>query len=372
MVFDGFATPEGTARYCERRRGTTAKEHFHLQHGLTISSIGIGTYLGEADAETDRRYTEAVAAAVLLGSNVIDTAANYRFQRSERSIGAALRQLIEADTARRDELIVCTKGGYLPFDGAPSSNVRRYIEEAFVRPGIAEFSDFVAGSHCMTPRYLQHQIGQSLRNLNLSAVDVYYIHNPETQLSAVARSEFEERLRAAFETLEQAVAEGKIKMYGVATWNGFRVGPEAREYHSLEMMEGLAREVGGAEHHFRFVQLPFNLAMPEALTASNQTFKGVRVSLLEAAHALSITVVASASLLQGRVASGLPPSIREPLGSLNSDALTAIQFVRSTPGITTALVGMSRPSHVEEDLQLARIAPAPPEDYRRLFAQNGA
>ena len=222
----------------------------------------------------------------------------------------------------------------------------------------------------MTPRYLAHQLAQSLRNLNLEAVDVYYVHNPETQLQTVAREEFDRRLRAAFEQLERERAAGRIQFYGVATWNGFRVQEGARGYHSLERMFELAREAGGGDHGFRFVQLPFNLAMPEALVSENQTYQGAHVSLLEAAKALGVTVVASASILQGKVASDLPEQIREPLGSLATDAQTAIQFVRSTPGVTTALVGMSRRAHVEENLQLARLPPASADDYSRLFGQS--
>lgn len=51
-----------------------------------MSSVGIGTYLGEPDEATDQAYTAAVTRAVELSANVIDTAINYRFQRSERSI----------------------------------------------------------------------------------------------------------------------------------------------------------------------------------------------------------------------------------------------------------------------------------------------
>jgi aryl-alcohol dehydrogenase-like predicted oxidoreductase len=375
MSITGHATLEGTTRYRERlQQEAVAANHFRLEQNLWFSSLGIGTYLGKPDADTDARYTDAVTRAVTLGANVVDTAANYRFQRSERSIGAALRALIESDdNARiaRDEIIICTKGGYIPFDSDPPNGqegVRRYIEETFVRTGVAKFSDIAGGSHCMTPQYLAHQIDQSLRNLNLATIDVYYIHNPESQLGTVSREEFETRLRAAFEELERNVSDGKIKNYGVATWNGFRVAPNAQGFHSLERMLELAREAGGEGHHFRFVQLPFNLAMPEALTVSNQAFQGAPVSLLEAARALEVTVVASASILQGKVARDLSPEIREPLGSLASDALTAIQFTRSTPGITTALVGMSRRAHVEENLQLARIEPARPEEYQQLFS----
>ena len=375
-MIKGFATSEGTARYRERVRASAsvAENHFRFEQELWLSSVGIGTYLGGWDEATDRAYEESVARAVELGVNVIDTASNYRFQSSERAIGAALRGLTESGAAARDELVVCTKGGYLPFDSEPPAGqegVRAYVEETFVGPGVADWSDIVAGSHCMTPRYLAHQIEQSRRNLGVESIDVYYIHNPETQAGVVARDEFEKRLRAAFEQLERSADEGKLKFYGVATWNGFRAAPDDRGYHSLERLHAIAREAaGGDSHRFRFVQLPFNLGMPEALTLDNQTFEGARVSLLEAARGLGVTVVASASILQGRVARDLPGSIREPLGSLATDAQTAIQFVRSTPGVTTALVGMSRRAHVEENLQLARINPAVAADYQRLFAAD--
>ncbi|MDT5295176.1 MAG: hypothetical protein QOJ76_2056 [Acidobacteriota bacterium] len=371
MTLPGFATNEGTARYRERF-ADAAEGHFRFEQNLWLSSIGTGTYLGDPDEATDSAYADAIARAVELGANVIDTAANYRFQRSERSIGEALRRLAEQGFAR-EEVVVCTKGGYIPFDTHPPAGregVSAYIEETFVKTGVAELSDIVAGSHCMTPRYLAHQVAQSLRNMGLETIDVYYVHNPETQLQTLAREEFDTRLRAAFEQLERERAGGRIRFYGVATWNGFRAKEGARGHHALERMTQLAREAGGDEHGFRFVQLPFNLGMPEALVADNQPYAGAHVSLLEAAKMLGVTVVASASILQGKVAADLPERIREPLGSLATDAQTAIQFTRSTPGVTTALVGMSRRAHVEENLRLARVPPASADDYQRLFTQT--
>jgi aryl-alcohol dehydrogenase-like predicted oxidoreductase len=369
MPINGCATPQGTARYRERFKDAAAKDHFRRQQSLWFSSLGIGTYLGNADEETDTRYSEAVVRAVELGANVIDTASNYRFQRSERAIGAALGELADRGFAR-EEIVVCTKGGYLPFDGAPPRDVRQYVEDTFVKPGIASFADIAGGTHCMAPRYLENQLDQSLGNMKLGCVDVYYVHNPESQLSAVSGEEFWKRLRAAFAMLEAAVADGRVGAYGVATWNGFRVEPDADGYHSLEAMAETAREVGGKDHHFRFIQLPFNLAMPEALFFQNQKLGDEYVSALQAAAALGITVMASASLLQGQVARGLPEAIHEALGSLATDAQTGIQFVRSAPGITTALVGMSRVEHVNENLELARVAPAQPDDLIRVFDQE--
>lgn len=372
MTLPGYATTEGTNAYRERFREKAAEGHFRFEQNLWLSSVGVGTYLGDPDEETDRAYAEAITRAVELGTNVLDTAANYRFQRSERSVGEAIKNLTAAGFAR-EELVVCTKGGYLSFDTHPpagQAGVRAYLEETFVKTGVIQSSDIVAGSHCMTPRYLAHQVAQSLRNLGLETIDVYYVHNPETQLQVVAREEFDARLRAAFEQLERERAEGRLRFYGVATWNGFRAQAGSRGHHSLESMLKLARAAGGEEHGFRFIQLPFNLAMPEALVAETQTHDGTPVSLLEAAKSLGVTVVASASIMQGKVARDLPERIREPLGSLSTDAQTAIQFTRSTPGVTTALVGMSNRAHVEENLKLAAVAPASAEDYGRLFKQG--
>lgn len=362
------ATAAGTAHY--RGRFTdAATDHFRQSNHLWFSSIGIGTYLGNPDEETDRGYAEAVVRAVELGANVIDTAANYRFQRSERSIGDALKTLAGRGFTR-EEIIICTKGGYLPFDGAPPRDVPGYIEDQFIKTGIANWGDIAGGSHCMTPAYLENQLQQSLHNMNLDCVDIYYVHNPESQLSAVSAPEFWRRLRAAFEFLEQAENQNRIKFYGVATWNGFRDEPDSPGYHSLETVVESAREVAGDGHHFRFIQLPVNLAMPEALFFQNQKLGDEYVSLLEAAEGFGVTAIASGSLLQGQAARGLPEAIRDTLGSLATDAQTAVQFVRSAPGITTALVGMRKVAHVEENLQLVKVPLASQDALIRVFDQE--
>lgn len=361
------ATPEGTERYRARFVDRAAPNHFREEQDLILSSIGIGTYLGNADETTDRGYTDAVIRAVQLGANVIDSAANYRFQRSERSIGDALKTLMTEHGIAREELVICTKGGYLPFDGAPPRDAREYVQTTFVQPGIAQFEDFV-GMHCMTPAYLQNQLDQSLRNMGIECVDVYYIHNPESQLGQVPKPEFYDRLMLAFERLEENRKQGKLGLYGVATWNGFRVAGDSDEHHSLVAMVEMARTISGDDHGFRFIQLPFNLAMPEALSVVNEELEDEPVSVLEAAARLDVTAIASASMLQGRVARGLPEQVKKPLGSLASDALSAVQFVRSTPGITTALVGMSQVQHVEEILSLTEIEPVGQESFSQLFS----
>jgi aryl-alcohol dehydrogenase-like predicted oxidoreductase len=364
------ATSGGTRRYAERLNSKIDRSHFRQQQELYISTIGLGTYLGHWDERTDKMYCEAVKRAIELGCNVIDSAINYRFQRSERAIGVALKQLFDAGKASRDEIIVATKGGFFPFENEPPRDPRGWIMDNVIKSGAAQPEDIVGGSHCMSPGYLENQLARSLENLGLDTIDIYYVHNPETQLGAVTRDEFNRRLRAAFEFLERAVADGRIRFYGTATWNGYRQPLGARDSLSLNEIVETAREVAGADHHFRVIQLPYNLGMPEAITEPNQIVDGEQLSLLMAADRLGITVMCSASILQAKLTQNLPSFVGEALVGLNTDAQRAIQFVRSTPGVTTALVGMSQRSHVEENLAVAKVPPASVEDFFKMFSSE--
>ena len=370
----GRATPEGTARYAARQaaEGWAVVEHFRPgPDGLGLSSIGLGTYLGDPTPEMDSRYRSAALHALGRACNVIDTAINYRFQHSERAIGGALRDAFAAGRLARDEVFVSTKGGYVPFDGDWPEDPDAYVVETFIRPGVAQPEDFV-DSHCMTPGYLRHQIRQSRANLGLECLDLYYVHNPEGQRPAVGRGEFARRLRLAIEALEAAVADGEIAAYGTATWKGYRQPPQAPDHLSLEEVVGLAREVAGAGHHFRAVQLPYNLSMPEAYGARTQSVGGEALSPLEAARRLGVTAFASASLLQSRLARGLPQALRQRFAGCETDAQRALQFARSAPGLATALVGMSREEHVQENMALARVPPLDAGSVKALFTQENA
>jgi aryl-alcohol dehydrogenase-like predicted oxidoreductase len=366
----GRATAQGTLRYAARFQGRTAAGHFReIPGGLLFSSIGIGTYLGEPDEAADKGYADAVVAALEGGINVVDSAINYRLQRSERSIGAALKELAAKGFAR-DEIVLCTKAGFLTPDGEMPDDANEYFSREYIERGIFRPEEIAAGCHCMTPRYLADQLDRSLRNLGVECVDVFYLHNPETQLSDVSRDDLKKRIREAFVFLESAVSGEKIGAYGLATWNAFREESKAQGYFSLAEMEEMAREVGGSDHHFRFVQLPVNLAMPEALIRPNQIVQGKTLAVVQAARALGVTLVSSASLLQGQLTRNLPPYIGDALG-LKKHSEQALQFARSVPGVTTALVGMSRVDHVRSNLALVGIEPAPRDQFLKLFEPRG-
>jgi aryl-alcohol dehydrogenase-like predicted oxidoreductase len=369
-----MATTSGTWGYRDRFGDAFGRTYFRRFGPGVVSSVGVGTYLGDPTDAADDSYREAIRHALDSGVNVVDTAVNYRAGRSEHVVGDALCTA-EAD---RDEVLVATKGGFLPFDGERPDDPAAYVRREFVEPGVVDPDDLVRGSHCIAPEFLDAMLDRSLSNLDLDSVDCYYVHNPETQLIGRSREEVYDRLEAAFELLERRVRDGDVGAYGVATWEAFRVPSGDDSYLSLPEVvrraESAAASVGGEDgsertgdgsddapdHHLRAVQLPFNVGMADAFTRKSQTDPetGEAVSTLEYAHDAGLGVFASASVLQGDLSE--PGSMPEEVAARvdgDTPAQRAINFARSAPGVTCALVGMGDPAHVDENVAAGTFDP---------------
>ncbi|HUQ06917.1 MAG TPA: aldo/keto reductase [Kofleriaceae bacterium] len=331
------ASATGTARYHARHAAAVSADHVRRLGDLSLSSVGLGSYLAPADDATDARYEAAVARSLALGANVVDAAIVYRNQRSERVLGRALRAAAAAGIAR-DEIVVASKAGFLGFDGDEPADVGAYFQRTIVDRGLAGWDEIAGGWHCLAPRYLAERLARSRENLGVATVDVYYLHNPETQLESVDRATFARRMRAAFEVLEGARADGAIARYGVATWFGLRVAPDARVHVDLMDLVAMAREVGGDRHGLEVVQLPLNQTLPEAAHVPTQRGRPV----LEVARDLGLYVMTSASIMQGKLAHD------------SNAACAALEWTRTRPGVGTALVGTSRADHVESNARVFR------------------
>ena len=353
------ATADGTTRFRARFADALAADHFRVGvQDLAMSSIGIGTYLGaDADGDDDA-YVDAIRCALHSGINVIDTAINYRCQRSERAVGRAVQLMMARGHVARDELVLCTKAGYIPLENYPPATqegYQGYLRREFYARHVMEPSDLVAGGHCLAPGFIADCLRRSRQNLGVDAIDVFYLHNPEQQLNSIGPEELYARIEQVFTLLEARATAGEIGVYGISTWQGFRVPPGSRGHLSMNELVAIARRVGGDAHHFRVVQFPLSLAMPEAVREATQEIadRGL-VSAIEAAAALGLTVMTSAPLMQGQLTQGLPPTLHALFPALTTDAQRALGFARSMPGVTTTLVGMKRAAHVTENIGAAR------------------
>jgi aryl-alcohol dehydrogenase-like predicted oxidoreductase len=364
-MLQGHATPEGTLKYSQRAisQGTSAA-HFKTFDGLHLSSIGMGTYLGQPTQEDDLAVENAVYQSVKSGAvNVIDTAINYRAMKSEKSIGKALLRLVKDGAVSRDQVFVSTKNGYITNDGDYQQvDVMEYMHRMYIQTGVITADDISSGYNVMNPNYLAKCIDKSLMNMHLSTIDLVYIHNAfESWNQDVSRQHFMEMLAKAFETYEKYRAQNKIHYYGMATWTCFRVPPGSHEYLSLEQVVKTAESVSVKDHGFRFIQLPYNLAYSEALLLRNQSAGSEKnLTILEAAAKLGVGVFTSIPLFQGRLLGAQIPDY----GGLSDPVSKLVQIIRSSPSVIAPLIGQKRPEHVQENLKVASMPPLSGDEFK--------
>lgn len=362
---DGFASAEGTKEFVDRavRTHNIVPNHFRQRDGIFLSSIGMGTYLGEPTAHHDELIENAVYDSVKSGAvNVIDTAINYRFMKSEKSIGRALGRLINDNVISRNQVFICTKNGYITNDADyPSVDVMEYIQKMFISTGLIDPADISSGYNILNPNYIARCIDKSLMNMRLNTIDLIYIHNAyESWNEDVSRPDFNKMIADVFRTYEKYRSNNKIRYYGMATWSCFRVPRDSKEYLSLEDMVNIAEEVGGKNHGFKFIQLPYNLAYSEALFLKNQNVGSEKdLTILEACRRLNIGVFTSVPLLQSRLLDVKVPDY----SGMTDQVHKLIQIVRSTPSVTAALLGQKNPEHVTKNVSIAKIPPLEESDF---------
>lgn len=397
---EGWATEKGTKEFSLRNRKVNkANWRSPFCDDLTLSRLGYGSYIGDPTVEHDRKTIDSMLECVQSGAvNVIDTAINYRYMKSERSIAAALQMLFKEGYSR-EEVFVCSKGGFIAKDGDrpnfAEDNLVKLLDNGNITP-----EDIVGNAHCMHPAYLENQLELSLYNLQLSTLDLYYIHNPaESQLALIGAESFENKIRDAFKMLEQKRKENKIRYYGLATWNCFRSPPDETGIHlSLERMVDIAQEVGGSSHGFKFIQLPMNGLMLEALAAQWQPIDSdkyeadtleiakkhginpnqlpprskeakTNVSILRAARMLGVNIMTSSSLMQGSV---VQHSLDRTFFDCDHNSARHLLFLRSIPGdtsVVTNLVGMKSSEHVRSNLEVTTKADVSPPTFWKFVKE---
>ena len=367
-----MATRDALWEYRDRFGEAFGRTYFRRFGPGVAASVGVGTYLGAPTDAVDDAYRRVVELAVENGVNHVDTAVNYRCGRSERVVGEAIRNA----AVPREAVVVATKGGFLPFDGERPDDPTAYIRGRFVEPGLVDPAD-LAGGHCLAPGYLEWSLDRSLDRLGVDRIDCYYVHNPETQLAERSRTAVYDALETAFEALERRRIAGDIGRYGVATWDAFRVAETDDTHLSLSAILARAEAAGETvgptdDHGFAAIQLPFNVRMADAFTRANQRPAGAPdadpVSTLAFAHEAGLSVVTSASIGQGELATPgeIPASVDAELSG-ETPAQRALNFARSAPGVTCSLVGTSDLDHFRENAAAGTFDPLGASTFDAVF-----
>ena len=356
---NGRISTEASARWVTdvfaKREPDVARNVLRSFDQTSLSCVGLGTWMGDTTAVTDQAYIRAITHAVRSGVNVIDTAINYRAMQAERCVGRALKRL-EDDGYIRSMVLLCTKGGFIPHDASNSLEYRDYVKSFYVDKGLISGEEAAQG-HSIRPLFIRYALEQSLNNLCVAHIDVYFLHNPEVSLEAVGPDAFYENLAQTFQVLEGAIASGRIGCYGVATWEGLRVGPSSKQHLSLQRVVDAARGVAGDGHHFRAIQMPYSVLRPEAYTRRCQEIGGRWLTPLQAAHELGLYCFTSATVGQAtKLNDGILAGLKKLAPGLPAHS-AMLQFARSTPGAGTALIGMRQISHVDAATRVAGMLP---------------
>ncbi|MCR9143311.1 MAG: aldo/keto reductase [bacterium] len=255
----GRATPEGTRNYFDELAATHPEyqaEHWfrRLPEPLSwhVSRLGFGTY---RIARGHRPFFDALREALISGTNVIDTAANYADGESEGLVGDVLSEVLGGGRVLREQLVLIGKAGYIQGRNLElyERNRKRYTEAVWLHPKLL---------HCIQPEFLIDQIDFSRRRLGVETIDVFLLHSPEYYLKrceadgvahAEAHQEFHRRLARAFECLEGLVERGQIAAYGLSSNS---LAAPSEQYTAVD----LGRILEYAPPNFRVLQFPANLA----------------------------------------------------------------------------------------------------------------
>jgi voltage-dependent potassium channel beta subunit len=294
--------------------------------GLKISEIGLGSWLTYGGYVEEEKAIACIHRAFELGINFFDTANVYRRGAAEEVTGRALKDF------RRDDYVLATKV-YFPMGEGPNDR------------GLSR-------------KHIMEQCHASLRRLGVDYVDLYQCHRPDPN------TPLEETLR----TLDDLVSQGKVLYVGVSMW-------------SAELLDEARR-----------LQVKLNL---DPIVSNQPEYsmltRDIEKDVLPVSKQLGIGQVVYSPIAQGVLAGKYKPGERPPEGTraatkdadfmerfMRDDLLEAVQQLRPIadelgitmaqlavawvlrePGVSSAIVGASRPEQVDENVAASGIELSP-------------
>jgi aryl-alcohol dehydrogenase-like predicted oxidoreductase len=112
---------------------------------------------------------------------------------------------MEEENIKREELIICSKGGFIQLEYPFPENPYTWINENLIQSSLAKEEDIELDQHCMTPDYLEWSCKRSLKNLEIDTIDIYFLHNPEIQISKLGYKTWLKKVESAFKRFERMV-----------------------------------------------------------------------------------------------------------------------------------------------------------------------
>jgi len=306
-------------------------------HG-NLSRLGLGTHLGDVTPEFCQKQQEAIRYALCHGMNIVDTAINYRGNIAEKDVGNAISELIRTGQKRREDIFIASKAGLLYGDITQKRNPKKYFEEVLEPAGLlwSDYSRKGGLYQTLNPKHFEIALEKSLNNLQIETLDAHYIHIPEITFANYGDELFYQQLETLFVWYENKIAAGKLRSYGMALEFTTLEPEESKWCFSIERVHELAKKAGNGHSHLRFIQLPYSILYPGALTHKTQIIEGQHISMIEACHDLGLTVVGSMPYAMGQ----------------GFDKFTAPEMLRfALDGADIVNIGSSNIEHISEALE---------------------
>ncbi|GAB4171390.1 MAG: aldo/keto reductase [Calditrichia bacterium] len=302
-TISGKATVAGTFDYIEHHK---VPAHQIPEVGWYLSRYGLGTYRMSIQNE---EHLAVLKKALTSGINVVDSAINYMDEQSERLIGKALTEIINETDIQRDQLILISKAGYI--QGTLLQKMKELEAANKGYEHLLKISDQIWYS--LDPQFMKDMVDLSRKRMGVDTIDIYLVHNPEYALQYSIQQKkdsfdpalddylFYQQLKKAFIALEEKVKEGSIQFYGVSS-NNLPTPPEMQGHVNILKVFAVALEAAeevwgdGTNHHFRFVQFPFNLLESQAMLLKLDEFPEGPQTIFEFCRAKGIYMLANRPL----------------------------------------------------------------------------
>ncbi|GEQ32752.1 aldo/keto reductase family protein [Marinilactibacillus psychrotolerans] len=291
--------------------------------GLKVSEIALGSWLTYGKTVEDTTAEDCIRLAYEKGINFFDTANVYEQGQAEKVLGKVLKEY------DRDKVVVATKV-YFPMGDGPNDR------------GLSR-------------KHIIEQCDRSLQRLGMDYVDLYQCHRFDPTVP------LEETIMA----LEDLVKQGKVLYTGVSEWSAAQI----------EKAQGIIQHRG--YHKMVSNQPVYNLLQ-----------RYIEKEILPVSESHGMGQIVFSPLAQGVLTGKYKPNAEIPKDSraankeigrfvdryMDNETLEAVQKIDSIadqldlslvqlslawilrqPGVSSAIIGASKPSQIEVNVQASGI-----------------
>lgn len=291
--------------------------------GLKVSEIGLGSWLTYGTAAEQQAADACIEAAFEQGINFFDTANAYNRGEGEKAIGAALGKY------ERSSYVLSTKVFFPMGDGPNDRGLSR--------------------------KHIMEQCEASLKRLGTDYIDVYFCHRYDSDTPV------DETLRA----LDDLTAQGKILYAGVSEWTAAQIQSAAgiTERRNLRPLASNQPIYNLFERYIEDEVLPVSAEAGLGQVVFSPLAQGILTGKYKPGQKPSAGTRGADDTVNQVIGSylrddvlGVTQELNELAGQLGLKlSQLALAWVLRQPGVSSAIIGASRPGQVRENAEASGV-----------------